>query len=131
MDQKRKQCEEWLKQAEYDIDTSSAMFKSRRYIYCVFMAHLALEKALKASYIKTADEMPPKIHSLIYLAKRSCANIPTWIKVFLEELDDVSVPVRYPEVLKNLLKEYNNTRTKKILKEAQNILAWLRKKIEK
>lgn len=95
------------------------------------LAHLALEKALKASYIKTANELPPKIHSLIFLAKRSCADIPTRIKVFLEDLDDVSIPVRYPEVLENLLKEYNSARTKKIFQEAKNTLAWPRKKIEK
>jgi len=36
--------EEWVKQAQYDIDTAHAMLKAGRNIYCVFMCHLAIEK---------------------------------------------------------------------------------------
>lgn len=41
------QTEEWFKQADYDLGTAEAMFRSRRYIYSIFMCHLCLEKALK------------------------------------------------------------------------------------
>ena len=44
--------QEWLAQASYDLDTAEAMFKTGRYIYCVFMCHLSIEKALKACYVK-------------------------------------------------------------------------------
>lgn len=40
--------EEWIFQAEYDIETAEAMLNAKRYIYAIFMAHLSLEKALKA-----------------------------------------------------------------------------------
>ncbi len=36
--------EEWFRQAEYDMDTADAMFENRRYIYTVFLCHLAVEK---------------------------------------------------------------------------------------
>ena len=39
---------EWLCQAEYDLETAKSLYRSRRYIYTVFMCHLAIEKALKA-----------------------------------------------------------------------------------
>ncbi len=38
---------EWLKQADYDMDTADAMFDNKRYFYAVFMCHLSIEKALK------------------------------------------------------------------------------------
>ncbi len=38
--------QEWFNQAEYDFQTSELMFSGGRYIYAVFMAHLAAEKAL-------------------------------------------------------------------------------------
>lgn len=51
---------EWLKQAEYDMDTADAMFMSGRYFYAVFMCHLSIEKALKGLFHKLLDEVPPK-----------------------------------------------------------------------
>jgi len=38
--------EEWLKQADYDMDTADAMFTSARYLYAVFMCHLSIEKCI-------------------------------------------------------------------------------------
>ena len=36
---KFKPVDEWFKQAEYDLETASAMFKTGRYIYTVFICH--------------------------------------------------------------------------------------------
>ena len=44
----RKTTANWLASADYDLETADAMLKSRRYLYVVFMCHLALEKTLKA-----------------------------------------------------------------------------------
>jgi len=52
MSNKFKPPEEWAKQTEYDLKTAKAMFKTRRYIYAVFMCHLSIEKALKGLYVK-------------------------------------------------------------------------------
>lgn len=46
----RKTTANWLASADYDLETADAMLKSRRYLYVVFMCHLALEKTLKALY---------------------------------------------------------------------------------
>lgn len=37
--------QEWLKQADYDMETADIMFANGRYFYAVFMCHLAIEKA--------------------------------------------------------------------------------------
>jgi len=64
--------EEWLKQANYDMDTADAMFSSGRYFYAVFMCHLSIEKSLKGLYLysKELTEVPPKTHNLLYLLKK-------------------------------------------------------------
>ena len=49
---KAKYSREWIAQAEYDIDTAQVMLEGRRHIYCVFMCHLSIEKALKAVYVR-------------------------------------------------------------------------------
>jgi hypothetical protein len=40
--------ENWLVQVDYDLATAEHMLHAGRYIYVVFMCHLALEKMLKA-----------------------------------------------------------------------------------
>lgn len=61
-----KPAEEWLRQADYNMETAQAMFDAGRYLYVIFMCHLSLEKALKGMYTKILNETPPKIHNLNY-----------------------------------------------------------------
>ena len=51
---------EWLKQAEYDLETAEYLFSGGRYLYSVFMCHLAIEKALKGLYEKYYWGFPTK-----------------------------------------------------------------------
>ena len=57
---------EWYFQSDYGLETAEAMFKTGRYIYCVFMCHLCLEKVLKGLLVKRKNEFPTKLHNLIY-----------------------------------------------------------------
>lgn len=126
-----KNSQEWIKQAIYDIETAQVMLESRRYIYCIFMCHLAIEKALKAIYVKKFNKNSPKVHSLVYLAQNINLKLSQENKEFLERLDEISVPVRYPEELESLLKDYSEEKTKTIFVKTKETLEWLRKELEK
>jgi HEPN domain-containing protein len=58
----------WLRGAEYDIQTAESLLKTRRYIYVVFMCHLAVEKTLKAIIAETVTIAPPRTHQLVPFA---------------------------------------------------------------
>ena len=49
--------EEWFFQSDYDLETAQFMLQSGRNIYCIFMCHLSLEKALKGLFIKKIDSL--------------------------------------------------------------------------
>lgn len=55
----RRETENWLKMVDYDIATAGHMQESGRYIYVVFMCHLAIEKMLKAIVSEATGESPP------------------------------------------------------------------------
>jgi HEPN domain-containing protein len=55
-----KEPEQWFKQAQYDLSTAEAMFAAKKYIYVIFMCHLAIEKALKGLYSKKFGNIPPE-----------------------------------------------------------------------
>lgn len=44
----KKETENWLAMVEYDLITARHMLGTGRYVYVIFMCHLAMEKALKA-----------------------------------------------------------------------------------
>ncbi len=48
----------WIACAEYDLETARSMFDSARYLYVVFMCHLALEKLLKAHVTEVIQAEP-------------------------------------------------------------------------
>ena len=117
----------WIDTANYDIKTAEAMFKSKRFIYVVFMCHLAIEKMVKAVISAETEGLPPKSHSLLYLSDKALIKYPEDKQEFIEQLDNVSVVTRYPEDLKKMAKEFNKNKTKEVLDMTRRILRWLRR----
>ena len=121
-----KPVEEWFKQAEYDLETAKAMFSTDRFIYTVFMCHLTIEKALKGLYTKKFKSNAPKTHDLIYLVKKiELELLPSYLD-FLETLNDLSVPTRYPDDLERLLNQYRREKTEEILLKTEELFLWIR-----
>ena len=121
---------EWLKQAEYDMDTAKAMLKTGRYIYAVFMCHLAIEKVIKGTYSKIIKKDPPRTHDLVYLSELITLDLTENLTGFLDLLNDVSIPTRYPDELEKLVQQYSKERTKKILKQTEELLKCLKEKLQ-
>ena len=117
--------EEWLTQANYDMDTAGYMFKGGRYMYTVFMCHLSLEKGLKALYAEKLRKEPPKTHNLLYLIEKMKLKLPEDLHDFISTLNRVSVPTRYPDDLQRILKDYDKKRTKEVLDHSKKVLQWL------
>jgi len=126
-----KPSEEWFKQAQYDLNTAEALFQAERYIYVVFMCHLAVEKALKGLYTRKFEKEPPKVHDLIFLTAKIGLDLPEDKKAFLKRINELSVPTRYPETLDRLLREYDTKRTKDVLLQAKELVEWLVQRLEK
>ena len=121
--------EEWLKQADYDLGTAKSMFKTGRYIYTIFMCHLSIEKALKGLYARKFEVNPSKTHNLNYLCEEMSLEIPEEFQNFMDNLNNLSVPTRYPDELEKLLKDFKKGVTKKIYKQTKELLKWFREKI--
>ncbi|MBI5326123.1 MAG: HEPN domain-containing protein [Ignavibacteriae bacterium] len=118
--------EEWFTQADYDMDTAQAMFDAGRYIYCIFMIHLSIEKTLKGLWAKNHQQDAPKTHDLIYLVNKLQINPPEEIYQTISEIDEVSVPTRYPEILKALIQGYPKERTGSIFSKSKKVHEWLK-----
>jgi HEPN domain-containing protein len=121
-----KKYEEWFFQSDYDIETAKDMFKMGRFIYCIFMCHLSLEKALKGLLIKRTGEFPSKSHSLIYFVEKIGLQMSDPRYEFLFTLNKISIPARYPEDLQKLFTTYTKEKTKEILSLAKETQTWIK-----
>jgi len=120
--------DEWLRQAQYDMETADYLFEGERYFYAVFMCHLSIEKALKGLYVKRFNKTPPKTHNLIYLIEFINIDIPENHYDVIFTLNRISVPARYPDNLQTILKEFNKSKTIEVIEQSKEVLKWLKTK---
>ena len=122
----RKETKNWLQMVKYDLKTAGCMFKTGRYVYVVFMCHLAIEKMLKAIVSEAAGKTPPMTHNLIYLLKLSEVNPPQPLHDFISIISNASIPTRYPQDFKKLVEVYPKTIAKDYFEKTREVIKWLR-----
>ncbi len=126
----KKGVKNWLDSAQYDLDTAEYMFKTGRYIYTVFMCHLALEKVLKAKVEEVTDRAPPKTHDLEYLLELAKLSPDEDTERFIVEVTNLSTVTRYPRDFRRILKDFSQKRARFILKKTKEVFQWIKKSIK-
>jgi len=116
----------WLAQVDYDIATAEQMLHAGRYIYVIFMSHMALEKTLKALVTEETQKLPPRTHNLIDLAQRAHVVLSQEQQDFLGKINNTSVVVRYPDDLSTMVSQYPEAIARDYLERAKELITWLR-----
>ena len=124
-----KRTKEWMKQADYDMDTAVYMHTGGRHMYAVFMCHLAIEKGLKGLYYEKLREIPPKSHNLIYLLNEIGIKPPEKPGRFIVKLSEASIPIRYPENLAKVQLLYNEGEVNDILAKGKELILWIKEQL--
>ncbi len=117
----------WIKSAENDLDVARSLYKSRKYDWCLFVGHIVLEKMLKALYVKNNDnKIPLKTHNLVKLSELSLINITNKQKLFLDEVNDFNIEIRYPDYKFEFHKHCDDKFSKKYLEKIEEYYKWLK-----
>jgi HEPN domain-containing protein len=116
----------WINLSDYDLETARHMLATGRFLYVVFMCHLALEKMLKAHFTEVTQSVPKKTHDLIDLVKKSKLILPQSHLEFIGKINNASVPTRYPEDLQRLIAQYPESVARDYMEKTEEVLAWLR-----
>jgi HEPN domain-containing protein len=118
--------EEWFFQSDYDLETAYHMLRSGRNVYCVFMCHLCLEKALKGLFVKRLNQFPPKLHDLMYFVDNLEIEPEQSHTDFMMWLNRMGVTTRYPEDLRNMIKLFSQEATNNTYLETKTIQQWIK-----
>jgi HEPN domain-containing protein len=119
--------EEWFKQADYDLETAEHLLSTGRLVYAVFIAHLAVEKALKGLYHGRQNRVPPKTHNLNHLLNEIALQIEPDLKVFLSTLTEAQIATRYPDELSSLQRDFKAAVVSEILARSKEVIEWAKK----
>ena len=118
----RKDTENFIVSAAYDLSTAGHMIETGRYIYVIFMCHLSIEKVLKAVVAEITDKSPPKTHNLLYLTKLAEVNFPDKFFEFVSKINNVSIVTRYPEDFSKLIDVYPEHIAKEYFEQTKEVM---------
>ena len=108
--------------SEYDLVTAEQMFRAARYVYVIFMCHLAIEKSVKAVITEETNKLPPKSHDLIYLLSKTKINLSKEKLDFIGKINNAGIATRYPEDLRRLIESYPKDIASDYLKETKEVV---------
>ncbi len=125
MTKKEELIEYWQKSAASDLVVAEHLFEKGDYHYCLFIAHLVLEKSLKALYVKNIDTNTPYKHSLPLLAQKSGLILSVDQESFLEEVTDFNLEARYPDIKLSFYKKCTEDFTRQYFQRIKEFYQWL------
>lgn len=116
-------------QALEDLKTAEVLIEVKRYYASVFFSQQATEKALKAWYIESKREFPPKTHSLLRLSNELGIEDEGIIDAVLD-LNPEYVVTRYPDAANEVpAKIYNERMAIEHLEKAKKVIEFCRQKL--
>lgn len=121
----------WLGLAEYDLKTAKAMLDTRRYLYVAFTCQQAIEKILKALYVKEKDEPPPYTHNLIKLLNTLSISpkVDGEKRNFMETLNSYYIESRYTEEIAEISKLLTKKTAEGVFSKTKELFLWLKEKV--
>jgi len=92
----RREALDWYEGSLVDLEEARSALREGRYNWCLFAAHQAVEKALKAAYIALKRALPPRTHDLVRLVREVGVELPEDLRRSVAELSPYYTVARYP-----------------------------------
>jgi HEPN domain-containing protein len=88
----------WVTTSGEDLISMESVFKAGRYDWSLYIGHLALEKILKALWVKNnSNDNPPKTHNLKKIADEAKYPSSEAEAILFLEINDFNLEARYPD----------------------------------
>jgi len=122
----QKQIDFWRAGAEDDFAAAESLLEKGHLRHCLFFAHLAIEKMLKAHVTRQTNDVPPRIHNLVRLAEIAALKLDLEQENFLREFGIYQLEGRYPDSEQIWL---DSVTAREEISRAMEMLKWLKKQL--
>ncbi len=116
--------EYWRLEAEESLRVAGHLFEKGDYSYALFFGHLAVEKIIKAVFVKNTGEDAPRSHNLLRLARAANIEITAPQEHKLVRITAFNLEARYPDYKR----EFRCTRefSEKEMQTIREAFSWLK-----
>lgn len=121
-----KQIDYWRSSSEEDFAAAESLLEKGHFRHCLFFAHLAIEKMLKAHVTRKTNDIPPRIHNLLRLAEIADLKLDPEQQQFLREFGVYQLEGRYPDSEESVIP---SSLVKEEIAGASRMLSWLTKQL--
>ncbi|HUT45192.1 MAG TPA: HEPN domain-containing protein [Sedimentisphaerales bacterium] len=107
------------------------MSKAKKYLYVAFMCQQAIEKILKACYVKQNTSTPPYTHNLLRLIKELNFRdeMSDEMMAAIEELNSYYIESRYTEDIEELSNLLTEAKAVSVLNSTKELFGWIKAKL--
>lgn len=116
----------WLITATEDLKIADDLFKLKRYNYCLFFSHLALEKLLKGLVYKKTNTHASPIHDLVRLAKQTGLDLTRDQEKELFEITSWNIEARYDSYKLEFYKKADKKFTSIWFSKTKEFFTWIK-----
>ena len=119
----QKQIDYWQTSSNEDFAAAESLLEEGHTRHCLFFAHLAIEKMLKAHVTRQTNDIPPRIHNLVRLAEKAELTLNAEQITFLRSFDIFQLEGRYPDSTQILM---DSKAAREKLSKAGDTIKWLK-----
>jgi HEPN domain-containing protein len=119
----------WVKSSDYDFQAAEDLQKTEKFSHALFFGHLAVEKILKALFVKINEDYPPKTHNLMMLVKNIGLEIDETQLDLLIEVNTFNIEARYPDEKLEFYERCTALFAEQKMNEIKGIIKWLKEKL--
>jgi HEPN domain-containing protein len=116
----------WVDTSDDDFNTMLILFDSKSYHWALFMGHIAIEKLLKAYYVKKKKEHAPFTHNLYRLAELSSIKLSEEQAEWLFRLTTFNLNARYDDYKKEFYTLCTHSFTEEWINKIKTIQQWIK-----
>ena len=116
----------WIESSDDDFNTMFLLFKSKKNNWALFMGHIAIEKLLKAYFVKKNENYPPFTHNLYRLAELCGLEISEERAEWLFKVTTFNINARYDDYKKEFYAMCTANFTKEWIEKINKIQQWIK-----
>jgi HEPN domain-containing protein len=120
----------WRVEADEALKVAYHLFEKRDYSYALFFGHLAVEKILKALFVKNVGLNVPRTHNLLRLAKATRIPVNEEKEYELVRITAFNLEARYPDYKRAFRKKCTAEFSTKEINTIQEVFSWLKSMLE-
>lgn len=121
----------WIDASEVDFKAMENLFRTKDYVWSLFLGHLVIEKLLKALAASKENVSILKIHDLNKLAKSAGLQLNESMQNLFDIITSFNIEARYPDYKKEFYNKCDSSFTSEYLEKIKEIRSWLLEQLKK